>query len=349
MIKPLVSFALLVVLSASSCKTTQPLAVETLSSFTATSEQLQYASYITAERLKAHLTIIASDEMEGRLTGSAGIQKAGDYLIAQYQKAGISHPPAASSYRQPVPAAYLNARRNMQLPDCNNIWAFIPGNEYPDEIIVLSAHYDHEGIVNGEIYNGADDDGSGTVALLTIAEAMQKAVKDGKGPKRSLLFLHVTAEEKGLIGSRYYSENPVYPLKQHIADINIDMIGRRDAEHADNNKYVYAIGSDRLSSELHEILLDQNQKFVQLDVDLRYNDRNDPNRFYFRSDHYNFAKNGIPSLFFFSGVHPDYHKPTDDVDKIEFDAYQKRTELAFHILWELANRGTAIQVDRDGN
>lgn len=348
MFRPFFYFVIASALVSSSCKSTQPVATPTEQSKPSRDVQEKYADLITQSTLKKHLTIVASDEMEGRLTGTAGIRRAGDYLIEQYKNAGIGYPPAADSYRQPVPAAYLNARRNLNLADCHNIWAFIPGSEKPEEIVVLSAHYDHEGVINGEVYNGADDDGSGTVALLTIAQAMQKAVKEGKGPKRSVLFLHVTAEEKGLIGSRYYTENPLYDLQQHIADLNIDMIGRSDDLHADNNKYVYAIGSDRLSTELHEILLNANQKYVNMDVDLRYNDRNDPNRFYFRSDHYNFAKNNIPSLFFFSGVHPDYHKPTDDVDKIEFDAYQIRTQLVFHVLWELVNRENKIAVDRDG-
>ena len=209
----------------------------------------KYMNTITSDELKKHLYIVASDEMEGRETGSAGQKKAGVYLINQYKKDGISFPAAASDFYQKVPAAFLNAKRNENLPDSENIWAYIEGSEKPNEVLVISAHYDHVGMKNGNIYNGADDDGSGTVALLEIAQAFQKAKKAGYGPKRSILFLHVTGEEHGLHGSRYYSENPLFPLANTIANINIDMIGRRDVAHADSNNYVYVIGADRLSSD----------------------------------------------------------------------------------------------------
>ena len=300
---------------------------------------------ITADDLKKHLYIIAADSMEGRETGSAGQKKAGKYLISQYQQNQVSFPKGASDYYQAVPASFLNKKRNANLADSENIWAFIEGTEKPEEVIVISAHYDHVGIENGEVYNGADDDGSGTSALLEIAQAFQMAKKEGHGPKRSILFLHVTGEEHGLLGSRYYSENPLFPLANTVADVNIDMIGRRDALHADTNNYVYIIGANRLSSELDHISATMNQKYVGIDLDYRFNDPKDPNRFYERSDHYNFAKYGIPSVFFFNGVHADYHKKSDEADKIEFDALEKRTQLVFVTAWELANRNNRIQVD----
>src|SRR5690606_26878203 len=179
------------------------------------------------------------------------------------------------------------------------------------------AHYDHVGMKNGEVYNGADDDGSGTVAIMEVAKAFQKAKADGKGPRRSILILHVTGEEHGLFGSRYYSENPLFPLANTVANINIDMIGRHDKEHDNNLNYIYVIGADRLSSELHQIVEKVNADYVGITLDYKYDDRNDPQRLYYRSDHYNFAKNGIPSVFLFSGLHEDYHKPGDDVEKIE--------------------------------
>jgi Zn-dependent M28 family amino/carboxypeptidase len=247
-----------------------------------------------------------------------------------------------------VPAAFLNAKNNENLPDSENIWAFIEGSEKPEEIVVISAHYDHIGIENNEIYNGADDDGSGTVALVEIAKAFQKAKNEGNGPKRSVLILHVTGEEHGLHGSRFYAENPLFPLKNTVADVNIDMIGRRDDRHKNDNNYIYLIGSDYLSSDLYTICEKVNTEYINLNLDYKFNDRNDPNRFYYRSDHYNFAKNGIPSVFLFSGVHDDYHQPTDEVDKIEFDALEKRARLAFTIAWELANRSERITVDKNG-
>jgi len=306
----------------------------------------KYMNTITAEQLKKRLYVVASDEMEGRETGSLGQKKAGNYLIAEYKKSKIPFPKGATSYYQAVPASFLNAKYNENLPDSENIWAYIEGSEKPNEVIVISAHYDHVGIKNGDIYNGADDDGSGTVALLQIAEAFQKAKLNGHGPKRSLLFLHVTGEEHGLHGSRFYSENPLFPLANTVANINIDMIGRRDAEHAKTNNYVYVIGADRLSSELHRITVSENAKYTKLDLDFKFNAPNDPNHFYERSDHYNFAKHGIPAVFLFNGVHEDYHKKTDEVEKIEFDALTKRTQLAFVIAWDLANRPERIKVDK---
>lgn len=306
----------------------------------------KYMNTITASDLKTHLYIVANDSMGGRETGSAGQKKAGAYLISQYKKNNVSHPRGASDFYQRIPAAFLNARRNENLPDSENIWAYIEGSEKPNEVLVISAHYDHVGTKNGEVYNGADDDGSGTVALLELAQAFAKAKQDGNGPKRSILFLHVTGEEHGLHGSRYYSENPLFPIANTITDINIDMIGRRDEAHANSNNYVYVIGADRLSTDLNTICTVANAKYTKLDLDYKFNDPKDPNHFYERSDHYNFAKNGIPSVFLFNGVHADYHKKTDEPDKIEYDALAKRAQLAFVIAWELANRENRPVVDK---
>lgn len=314
---------------------------------TATDPAAVYLNTIKSAELKTHLYTIAGDEMQGRETGSEGQKKAGQYIIDFYKKNKIPFPTGAKDYYQPIPAEFFVKGFSPKLPASENIWAFIEGSEKPEEIIVVSAHYDHVGMKNGEIYNGADDDGSGTVALMEIAQALIEAKKAGNGPKRSVLILHVTAEEHGLHGSRYYSENPLFPLANTVADVNIDMIGRRDDLHTDSNNYVYVIGADKLSSELHTITEEANKKHTNLDLDYRYNDFKDPNRFYYRSDHYNFAKNGIPSVFFFNGVHADYHKPGDTPDKIEYDALEKRTRLAFAVTWELANRPARIVVDRN--
>lgn len=309
----------------------------------------EYINTITADDLKTHLYIVASDEMQGRETGSLGQKKAGNYLINHYKTNTVSFPKGATDYYQRIPASFLNSIRNENLPDSENIWAYIEGSEKPNEVIVISAHYDHIGTKNGEIYNGADDDGSGTVALLEIAQAFEMAKKEGNGPKRSILFLHVTGEEHGLLGSSYYSQNPLFPLSNTITNINIDMIGRHDDFHNDSSNYVYLIGSDYLSTDLYNICENANKNFVNLFLDYKFNDKTDPNRFYYRSDHYNFAKYGIPSVFLFNGVHADYHKATDKVDKIEFDALAKRTQLAFAIAWELANSENRPVVDKSGN
>lgn len=307
-----------------------------------------YINTITAPELSNHLYIVAGDAMEGRNTGEPGQKKAGKYLIEEYKKIGVSFPEAATDWYQKVPSEFMKRGFSPKLNDSENIWAFIKGSEKPEEIVVISAHYDHVGMKNGEVYNGADDDGSGTVALLEIAQAFKEATKKGDGPKRSILFLHVTGEEHGLHGSRFYSENPLFPLKNTVANINIDMIGRRDTLHPNTNNYIYVIGSDRLSSELHTINEAANAKYTKMELDYKYNDRNDPERIYYRSDHYNFAKNGIPAIFFFNGIHEDYHQPGDTPDKIEYDALAKRAQLAFALAWELANRTERIKVDKDG-
>ncbi len=240
----------------------------------------------------------------------------------------------------------LKVERVNETIDTENVAAFMEGTDKKDEVLVISAHLDHIGISpNGEINNGADDDGSGTVSLLELSEAFSKAKADGKGPRRSILFLNVTGEEKGLFGSEYYSENPLLPLKNTIADLNIDMIGRVDEAHKDDPKYVYLIGADKLSSKLHAISEDANKKYINYKLDYTFNDPKDPNRFYYRSDHYNFAKMGVPVIFYFTGVHEDYHKPGDDVEKILFDKQSMIVKLVFHTAWELVNQEERIVVD----
>jgi Zn-dependent M28 family amino/carboxypeptidase len=171
------------------------------------------------------------------------------------------------------------------------------------------------------------------------------AKKEGHGPKRSMLFMTVSGEEKGLLGSEYYADNPVFPLENTVVDLNIDMIGRIDENHAPDSNYVYIIGSDKLSTELHALSEETNKTYAGIEFDYTYNDENDPNRFYYRSDHYNFAKNNIPVIFYFTGVHEDYHQPTDTVDKIMFQKMEKIARLIFHTAWEIANRDERLKVD----
>lgn len=227
----------------------------------------------------------------------------------------------------------------------NNIIATIDGRSKKDEYIIISAHYDHLGKRGNQIYNGADDNGSGSSLLMSLAKAFKKAELDGHGPERSVVFMWMTGEEKGLLGSRYYVEYPIFPLEQTVVDLNIDMVGRVDEKYTGNPNYIYVIGSDRLSSDLHKINEEANQKYTQLILDYTYNSEEDPNQFYYRSDHYNFAKNGIPAAFYFSGIHEDYHKPGDTVDKIDFDKITQIGKLIFHTAWEIANRPNKIEVD----
>ena len=227
-----------------------------------------------------------------------------------------------------------------------NVLAYIEGTEKPEEVLVLTAHYDHIGVEGEEIYNGADDDGSGTVALIEMAQAFAEAKKAGHGPKRSVLVMPVSGEEKGLLGSKFYSDNPVFPLENTIANLNIDMIGRTDSAHAGGEPYVYIIGSDRLSTQLHEVNERANSTYTKLELDYTFNAEDDPNKFYYRSDHYNFARKGVPAIFYFSGVHEDYHQPTDTEEKIEYDKLHQRALLVFHTAWILANQEERIVVDK---
>ncbi len=313
----------------------------------------EIAATITEDELREMLYVYASDEFEGRDTGTPGHKKAVEYLKKHYVDLGIASPLGEDDYFQEVPLD-ISSEGRMTLSNGNpnliseNVIAFIEGRSKPDEYVVISAHLDHVGIEDGEIYNGADDDGSGTVAILEIAEAFQEAVKKGQGPRRSVVFLHVTAEEKGLVGSRYYTDvDPVFPLEQTVANLNIDMIGRIDPKReSENRNYVYLIGSDKLSQELHELSEAVNATYTKIELDYKYNDKYDPNRFYYRSDHYNFAKNNIPVIFYFNGTHADYHKPSDTVEKIEYDLLTNRTKLIFHTAWEIAFREDRIRADK---
>ncbi|TGE05321.1 M28 family peptidase [Hymenobacter fodinae] len=264
--------------------------------------------------------------------------------VTKYAAAtGKAGKPTASGFK---PAkVMLKAAKKREDFTTENVLGFLEGSDLKNEVLVLSAHYDHIGVINGEVHNGADDDGSGTVSVIEMAQAFTKAKAEGHGPRRSILFLTVTGEEKGLLGSEYYTDHPIFPLESTIADLNTDMVGRTDKDHEGKGDYVYVIGSDKLSSELHTILQGANQKYTQMDLDFRYNDPEDPNRFYYRSDHYNFAKHRIPVAFFFNGVHADYHGAGDEVEKIEFPKMEKRARLVFFTAWDLANRDQRIVVD----
>jgi hypothetical protein len=241
---------------------------------------------------------------------------------------------------------FISSVPNKKNVQAENVLGYVEGGDLKNELVIITAHYDHIGVSHGEVYNGADDDGSGTVAVIEMAEAFAKAKAEGHGPRRSMLFMPVSGEEKGLLGSEWYSDHPVFPLQNTVADLNIDMIGRTDSVHATSPPYVYIIGSDRLSTELHRINEAANSTYTHLALDYTFNDENDPNRFYYRSDHYNFAKHGIPIIFYFNGVHEDYHQPGDEVSKIRFDLLQQRTELVFQTAWQLANRDKRVIVDK---
>ena len=322
----------------------------------------RYAETITSEELTDLIYEFASDEFEGRNTGEAGQKMAVEFLKNFYIANEISQADNTENYFQKFIVDFSGRQvanpsdidslenstnsKNINWVNTENVAAIIEGSTYPNEYIVLTAHLDHVGIEGGEIYNGADDDGSGSMALLEIAQAFKLAELDGNRPKRSIVILHVSAEEKGLLGSKYYTDNPLYPLDETITNLNVDMIGRTDpTRNSNNDEYIYLIGTDRLSTMLHETSEEVNDRTVNLELDYRFNAWDDPNRFYERSDHWHFAKNNIPVIFYFSGTHEDYHQPTDTAEKIRYDLLTKRTRLIFHTAWEIANMDEKIEVD----
>ena len=322
-------------------------------------DNLKYAETITQEDLRKHLTILASDSLEGRETGEKGQKMAADYIMNHFKKIGIP-PYKKNTYYQKYKVK--SKRHVCKCEDCDdgfikkilggkkyikgeNVLGYIEGGDLKEEIIIITAHYDHLGKHEDKIYNGADDDASGTSAAMEIAQAFMIAKSEGNGPRRSVLVMAVSGEEKGLLGSKFYTDNPVYPLENTVANLNIDMIGRLDDWHISGD-YVYLIGSDMLSQELHDISEETNEKYVGIELDYTFNSEHDPNRYYYRSDHYNFAKNNIPVIFYFNGVHEDYHKETDTVEKIDFQKTEQIARLIFLTTWELANREKRIVVDK---
>ena len=332
--------------------------LKSLNSYSQLEHANKFAKTITEKDLKKHLYTYASDEFEGRDTGSKGQKKAVEYLRNFYIQNDIKPGDPDKDYFQKMT---LNISRGDEgNVDSENVIAIIEGSEKPEEYLILTAHLDHVGYgrtgsrlrksyvgeIKDRIHNGADDDGSGTVAMLEIAQAFKQASKKGKGPKRSIIFLHVTGEEKGLLGSAYYSDNPIYPLSKTVANLNLDMIGRIDpTRKGDKREYIYIIGSDHDSQDLHNISEQTNLQTVNIDLDYRYNAKDDPQRFYYRSDHYNFAKKGIPIIFYFSGTHEDYHLPSDTPDKINYDLLELRSKLIFYTAWNIANRDQRVIVD----
>jgi hypothetical protein len=252
--------------------------------------------------------------------------------------------PTTKVYTPNVKMEFQKTTARLQASD---VLGFLPGTDLKDQIIVISAHMDHLGKRNGEIYYGADDDGSGTVSILEIASAFAKAKAAGKGPRRSILFLANSGEEEGLWGSQFYTDHPTYALDKTDVDLNIDMIGRIDPnrKQGDSMNYVYVVGSDKLSTDLKPISEGMNQKYSKLELDYKFDDPADPERIYYRSDHFNFARKGVPIIFYFDGIHADYHKPSDTPDKINYDLMEKRARFVFYTAWEMADRNDPLKRD----
>jgi hypothetical protein len=296
---------------------------------------------VTGKNLEESMPVIfISSRLADRILRKGGEKKGHRDLEKRIEKRG------ETVFRELAIPLTLEVRRHREKLIGENVIGYLEGTDRKEEVVVVSCHYDHLGMKDGEIYNGADDDGSGTTALLGLADAFAAAKKSGHGPRRSIMFIAFSGEEKGLLGSAFYASNPVMPLERTMANLNIDMIGRIDAQHAPDSNYVYLIGADKISKDLHSLSERVNSSCTQLQLDYTYNDERDPNRFYYRSDHYNFAKNGIPVIFYFTGVHEDYHRPTDTVDKIMFPKMKRIVDLVFHTAWELANREQSLVKDQ---
>jgi len=282
-------------------------------------------------------------------TANELLKAAGTTVEALQQKISSTGKPATQVINIAVSGS---AQKDEVKVRAENVLGFLEGSDpvLKKEILVITGHYDHIGLTlsgTDKVNNGADDDGSGTTGVLLIADAFAKAKQAGKGPKRSILFMTVVGEEKGLLGSEWYSEHPVLPLENTITNLNIDMIGRVDKEHEDKQDYIYIIGSDMLSSDLNAAGINANEQYIKMNLDMKYNNRTDPNQFYYRSDHYNFAKHGIPVIFYFNGVHEDYHQPGDEVSKINFELLARRAQLVYYTAWDLANRPKRPVVDKN--
>ncbi|HEX3767867.1 MAG TPA: M28 family peptidase, partial [Puia sp.] len=290
---------------------------------------LMYRSYFREEISPAFFYI--SENIARKIMGA-------DYDLAKKGRSGTK------LYKADI---FLSLQKQTQLLQSSDVLGFLEGGDLKDQLLVISAHYDHLGKKDSVIYFGADDDGSGTVSLLELAAAFSRAKSAGKGPRRSILFLANSGEEKGLWGSEFYTDHPLYPLDKTTADLNIDMIGRKDPgrKKGDSNNYVYIVGDDKLSTDLHSISVATNKKYTGLELDYKFNDPKDPLRIYFRSDHFNFARKGVPIIFYFDGIHADYHRPTDTPDKIDYNLMVKRAQLVFYTAWEMANRENMLKRD----
>ncbi len=284
-------------------------------------------------------------------------QKVGEMIFP------IGQNPAKSGETLPSPnletQANISVATKSEIVYTQNVVALWEGGDpvLKNEMVAIGAHYDHIGMNPNspdadKISNGADDDGSGTVAVLAIAEALGKSKIR---PKRSMLLVWHCGEEKGLWGSEYFNKFPTVDIKQVTAQLNIDMIGRsrktdsaepRDKELSGENS-IYVIGSNMMSSKLGEIVANTNKAYLKMDYDFRFDDPKDPNRFFFRSDHFNYAVNGIPISFWFDGVHIDYHGVGDEPSKIDYVKMEKVARTIFLTMWELGDLKERPKIDKE--
>ncbi|MBO0952069.1 M28 family metallopeptidase [Fibrella forsythiae] len=325
--------------------------------------------------LKKHVYALASDSLQGRETGQQGQRDAALYCSRVFTKSRLTPifrlDSARFSYRQTYPfistaitpygamsAPYgkrtgqsadmvvnrfelvqipKNRQDSLQVSYGQNVAGLLIGTDLKKEFVIVSAHYDHLGRKRGVLYPGADDNASGTASVLSIAATFDSLARLGIRPRRSILFALFSGEEGGLIGSQYFVWNFPFSLSQIACDLNIDMVGRVDAEHRKKPDYCYLIAGPR-DKTLRQVVDQANTQSVNMVLNRDYDTEYDPNQYYYRSDHYNFGKEGIPVIFFMDGTHPDYHRPSDTADKINYEVLQKRATLVLQTAWLLANQ-----------
>ncbi len=217
-----------------------------------------------------------------------------------------------------------------------NVVAWLEGidENLKEEFVLFGSHHDHIGTREGKIYNGADDNGSGTVAMLEIAQAMQIA-----RPKRSVIFVWHAAEEKGLWGSRFFVEHSPVPVEKMSAELNLDMICRNDPDH------LYIVGSNKLSSELDTTINAVNDKHIRMKLDYKYEDPQHPDNFFFRSDQYPYIQYGIPAVWYFCGTTEDYHQETDTIDRVDFVKMARVSRFAYLTAMVIGNKSDMLKLD----
>ena len=323
--------------------------------FVVSSRMVNIDSAVAANQRRSPLYLGGRQTAEGNRLNTASISQSlfktmfgstyGDSMLKKFDSSARF---TAADYKSIPASVVLNcSKSSSEKANSSNVLAVLEGTDKKDEYVFLTAHYDHLGTRNNAVFYGADDDGSGTVSVLEMAKAFAKAKAAGNGPRRTIVFMTVSGEEKGLWGSEYYADHPLFPLEKTSVDLNTDMVGRLDPKrtYGDSNNYVYVIGDDKLSSDLKTISESTNSKYSNLELDYKYNDPKDTERIYYRSDHYNFARKGVPIIFYFNGTHADYHRPTDTIDKINFDVMEKRVRFIFHTAWEMANRNDMVKRD----
>lgn len=335
---------------------------------TSSATQGENPDFTTVQRLDAEVapTVSAGDDLLEFLLASAG--------------ASYTDLKDKASRGEKLPAITLkNVRLTFNLDAdyrvirtqyTRNVVGIVEGSDpkLKDTFVAFGAHYDHVGYSEGEIeqtangprlragrgrindptdriWNGADDDGSGSIGILAIAKAFATARK----PRRSVLFVWHAGEERGLLGSRYFADHSTVPLEKIVAQINIDMIGRNSQDKAENANQVFVVGSDRISTELHNLSIDANQSMAKpLALDFEMNDLGDTEQIYYRSDHYSYAAKGIPIVFLFTGLHADYHANTDSAEKINYEKMARIAQFAYELGLRVANLDHAPARDNRG-